>query len=67
MKFDQNAIALDAKRLRKTYDIETNGISDIFSFINQQSIELIRYPFGKNTILGFSTTVSYTHLTLPTT
>lgn len=55
MKFDQDAIALDAKRLRKTYDIETNGIPDIFSFINQQSIELIRYPFGKNTIMGFST------------
>lgn len=54
MKFDQCAIALDAKRLRKTYDIESNGISDIFSFINQQNIELIRYPFGKNTIMGFA-------------
>lgn len=55
MRFDHNAIALDAKRLRKTYDIETNGIPDIFSFIYNQNIELIRYPFGKNTILGFST------------
>lgn len=55
MKFDRNAIALDAKRLRKTYDIETNGIADIFSFVNQQHIELIRYPFGKNTIMGFAT------------
>lgn len=55
MKFDQSAIALDARRLRKTYDIESNGIPDIFSFINQQNIELIRYPFGKNTIMGFAT------------
>lgn len=55
MKFDRSAVALDAKRLRKTYDIEGNGISDIFSFINQQNIELIRYPFGKNTIMGFAT------------
>ena len=55
MKFDQNMVALEAKRLRKTYDIDSNGIPDIFSFINQQGIELIRYPFGKNSILGFST------------
>lgn len=55
MKFDRNSVALDARRLRKMYDIETNGISDIFSFINQQNIELIRYPFGKNTIMGFAT------------
>lgn len=55
MKFDHYAVALDAKRLRKTYDIETNGIADIFSFVNQQDIELIRYPLGKNTLLGFAT------------
>lgn len=54
MKFDYSAVALDAKRLRKTYAIETSGITDIFSFINQQSIELIRYPFGKNTLMGFA-------------
>lgn len=55
MRFEQDTVALDAKRLRKSYDIETSGIPDIFSFINQQGIELIRYPFGKNTILGFAT------------
>lgn len=55
MRFDQKQVAADARRLRKTYDIETHGISDIFSFINQQGIELIRYAFGKNTILGFAT------------
>lgn len=55
MKFDRNPVALEAKRLRKKYDIESNGISDIFSFINQQNIELIRYPFGKNAIMGFAT------------
>lgn len=55
MKFDKNEVELEAKRLRKTYDVETNGIPDIFSFVNNQGIELIRYPFGKDTILGFST------------
>ena len=55
MRFDHRAVALEAKRLRNKYGIDTNGISDIFSFIYQQDIELIRYPFGKNTILGFST------------
>lgn len=55
MRFDQDAVAFDAKRLRKSYNIDTNGIADIFSFINQQKVELIRYPFGKNTILGFAT------------
>lgn len=55
MKFDKNEVELEAKRLRKAYDVETNGISDIFSFVNIQGVELIRYPFGKDTILGFST------------
>ena len=55
MKFDHREVALRAKRLRKTYGVDTNGISDIFSFVIQQGIELIRYPFGKNTILGFAT------------
>lgn len=55
MKFDKNEVELEAKRLRKKFDIETNGIPDIFSFVNSQGIELIRYPFGKDTILGFST------------
>lgn len=55
MTIKHDKISLDAKHLRKQYDIETNGIADIFSFVNQQGIELIRYPFGKNTILGFST------------
>lgn len=55
MKFDKNEVELEAKRLRKAYDVETNGIPDIFTFVNNQGIELIRYPFGKDTILGFST------------
>lgn len=55
MKIDREEIALGAKRLRNAYGIQTNGISDIFSFVNQQGIELIRYPFGRNTLLGFST------------
>lgn len=55
MRFDKRKVALDAKQLRKKYGIETAGIDDIFSFVIKQGIELIRYPFGKNTILGFST------------
>jgi len=56
MKFDKRQVSLDAKRLRKQYGIETAGIDDIFSFVLKQNIELIRYPFGKNMILGFATT-----------
>lgn len=55
MKIDKEEISERADRLRKAYDIQTNGIKDIFSFINAQGIELIRYPFGKDTLLGFST------------
>lgn len=55
MKYNKNEVEIEAKRLRKAYDVETNGIADIFSFVNNQGIELIRYPFGKDTILGFST------------
>ena len=55
MKFDKRLVALDAKQLRRKYGIETTGIDNIFSFVIKQGIELIRYPFGKNTILGFST------------
>lgn len=55
MKINREKIALDAMQLRKKYDIQCNGIPDIFSFVNQQEIELIRYPFGKNTVTGLST------------
>lgn len=55
MKIDKAEIALKAKQLRKMYDIQSNGIADIFAFVNKQGIELIRYPFGRNTVLGFST------------
>ena len=55
MRFNKIEVELEAKKLRRTYDIETNGIADMFVFVNNQGIELIRYPFGKDTILGFST------------
>lgn len=55
MKIDKLAIAQKAKSLRLSHNIQNNGIKDIFSFVNSQDIELIRYPFGSNTILGFST------------
>lgn len=55
MKIDKLKIAQKANRLRQAYNIQNNGIKDIFSFVNLQDVELIRYPFGTNTILGFST------------
>lgn len=54
MRIDKSEIALKAKQLRKMYDIQSNGIPDIFDFVDQQGIELIRYPFGRNAVLGFA-------------
>lgn len=55
MKIDRVEIEQRALSLRRKNGVSTNGINDIFSFVNIQDIELIRYPFGKDTILGFST------------
>jgi len=55
LKIDKLDIAKKANRLRQANNIQNIGIKDIFSFVNLQDIELIRYPFGTNTILGFST------------
>lgn len=44
-----------ALKVRQEYNIGSYGVKDIFSIIEQMDIHLIRYPFGKDTILGFST------------
>jgi Zn-dependent peptidase ImmA (M78 family) len=55
VKIDKIEIEQHALSLRKENGINTNGIGDIFVLVNRQDIELIRYPFGQNTILGFAT------------
>mgnify|MGYP000956435550 CR=1 FL=1 len=51
-KIDIEKKALD---IRQENNIQTYGVKDIFSLMEQKDIHLIRYPFGKDTVLGFST------------
>ena len=53
MRIDKAEIEKRAIEERK--NIQTYGVKDIFSFVAQKGIHLIRYPFGKDKILGFST------------
>jgi Zn-dependent peptidase ImmA (M78 family) len=46
---------IEKRALEERKNIQTYGIKDIFSFVVQKDIHLIRYPFGKDKILGFST------------
>ncbi|MBE3570789.1 MAG: ImmA/IrrE family metallo-endopeptidase [Bacillales bacterium] len=55
MWIDQTEIEQKALQVRQEYNIQTYGIKDIFSLLAQMGIDLIRYPFGKNKLLGFST------------
>jgi len=41
--------------IRQENNIQTYGIKDIFSLIEQKGINHIRYPFGKDVLLGFAT------------
>lgn len=52
-KIDIEKKALD---IRQENNIQTYGVKDIFSLVEQRGTHLIRYPFGKDTVLGFSTT-----------
>lgn len=51
-----NRIDIEKKALaiRQEYNIQTYGIKDIFSLIEQMGIDLIRYPFGKDVLCGLS-------------
>lgn len=51
-KIDIEKKALD---IRQENNIQTYGVKDIFSLVEQRGTHLIRYPFGKDAVLGFST------------
>ena len=55
MWIDKTEIEQQALQVRQEYNIQTYGVKDIFSLIAQSGIHLIRYPFGKDKLLGFST------------
>lgn len=46
---------IEKSALREREEVRTYGVKDIFSLIAQKDIHLIRYPFGKDKLLGFST------------
>lgn len=46
---------IEKRAIEERNNIQTYGIKDIFSLISQKGILLIRYPFGKDKLLGFST------------
>ena len=46
---------IEKRALEERKSIQTYGIKDIFSLVAQKDIHLIRYPFGKDKLLGFST------------
>jgi Zn-dependent peptidase ImmA (M78 family) len=51
-----NRIDIEKKALsiRHEQNIQSCGITDIFELIEQMEIDLIRYPFGKDILCGFS-------------
>lgn len=55
MWIDKTEIEYRALKVRQEHNVQTYGIKDIFSMIEQKGIDLIRYPFGKDELLGFST------------
>jgi len=52
-----NKVDIEKKALdvRQENNIQTYGVKDIFSLVEQRGTHLIRYPFRKDTVLGFST------------
>lgn len=55
LRINTTVIEDRALKIRQEHNIQTYGVKDIFSLIEQRGIHLIRYPFGKDTVLGFST------------
>ena len=55
MWIDKTEIEQYALQVRQEHNIQTYGLKDIFSLIAQSGIHLIRYPFGKDKLLGFAT------------
>ena len=54
MWINRTEIEQRAQQVRQEYNIQTYGVKDIFSLIEQSGIHLIRYPFGKDKLLGFA-------------
>lgn len=48
-------IEIEKCAIEERKNIQTYGIKDIFALVAYMDIQLIRYPFGKNKLLGFST------------
>lgn len=55
MMIDRIEIDKRASLTRQEFGIQTYGIKDIFSLVEQKNIQLIRYPFGHDVLLGFAT------------
>lgn len=55
LRINKRDIEKKAMEIRQENNIQTYGIKDIFSLIEQKGIHHIRYPFGKDVLLGFST------------
>jgi len=55
MWIDKTEIEQRALKVRQENKIQTCGVKDIFGLVAQMDIHLIRYPFGKEKLLGFST------------
>lgn len=55
LRIDKTEIEDRALKVRQEHNIQTYGIKDIFGMIEQRGIDLIRYPFGKDELLGFAT------------
>ena len=54
MNFDKILIEKEADNTRKKIGVDGYGIKDIFAGINYLGIDQIRYPFGKDVLLGFA-------------
>ncbi|HZK70961.1 MAG TPA: ImmA/IrrE family metallo-endopeptidase [Clostridia bacterium] len=52
---DKTEIEIRALKVRQENSIQTYGVKDIFCLIEQLNIYSLRYPFGKDVLLGFST------------
>jgi Zn-dependent peptidase ImmA (M78 family) len=55
MMIDRIEIDKRAALTRRECGIQTYGVKDIFSLIEQIDVQLIRYPFGHDVLLGFAT------------
>lgn len=55
MRINKTEIEQKSLQVRQEHNIQTYGVKDIFSLIAQRGIDLIRYPFGKDRLLGFAT------------